>query len=633
MGRDEKERNHWVRALESVIRDCGGYRKTPKNKESASEALKHKIVEADQHLSDIILQVRGLESLREHASEKERKNVDELITSSNKLMDTVKHAIILLQMARNKIEVPDDVRKEDKENVNHGSDGGGDVPVKATDADNDRYASTSKPTTAASEVAQQSKVPPQYVPPISYSRQSQLHPELMCFDWLRSSYDRLTFQLYKESLKPLAYSDEEEFYDADEELIDLDKTEVTIPDGPMRDMSYEEAESFDFGDAQEDFDAIYDNAEEHDVGNVQQEHGSVLVHLLSQVSIGMDLTKVTLPTFILERRSLLEMYADFFAHPDAFVITVDLESPQERFVSVVKYYLNAFYAARKSGVAKKPYNPILGETFRCRYNVPGLPPSGKKTDSGPFPGSDENQLTFIAEQVSHHPPVSAFYAEHPSKHISFHAHIYTKSSFLGLSIGVANIGCGTVILHDYNEQYTVTFPSGYGRSIMSTPWVELGGKVKITCEKTGYYADIDFLTKPFFGGKPHRIQGNLYREGNKKPFMTVRGEWNSIIMAKPAYGDEYLFIDVRAQPEMKKECVPVMQQSERESRRLWRHVTAALLRNRINIATTAKRMIEQRQRAEAKQRLESGERWKTRFFSLAPDEREAFSLLFLRVHS
>ena len=29
--------------------------------------------------------------------------------------------------------------------------------------------------------------------------------------------------------------------------------------------------------------------------------------------------KVTLPTFILEKRSLLEMYADFFAHPDLFV--------------------------------------------------------------------------------------------------------------------------------------------------------------------------------------------------------------------------------------------------------------------------------------------------------------------------
>ena len=49
------------------------------------------------------------------------------------------------------------------------------------------------------------------------------------------------------------------------------------------------------------------------------QHGSVITHLLSQVKLGMDLTKVVLPTFILERRSLLEMYADFFAHPDIFV--------------------------------------------------------------------------------------------------------------------------------------------------------------------------------------------------------------------------------------------------------------------------------------------------------------------------
>ena len=49
------------------------------------------------------------------------------------------------------------------------------------------------------------------------------------------------------------------------------------------------------------------------------EHGSVITHLLSQVRIGMDLTKIVLPTFILEKRSLLEMYADFLAHPDLFV--------------------------------------------------------------------------------------------------------------------------------------------------------------------------------------------------------------------------------------------------------------------------------------------------------------------------
>jgi hypothetical protein len=72
--------------------------------------------------------------------------------------------------------------------------------------------------------------------------------------------------------------------------------------------------------------------------------------------------------------------------------------------------------------------------------VPGLAPTGVQTLDGPYPGADVNQLTFIAEQVSHHPPISAFYAEHPGKKISFGAHIWTKSSFLGLSIGVHNIG-------------------------------------------------------------------------------------------------------------------------------------------------------------------------------------------------
>ena len=33
-------------------------------------------------------------------------------------------------------------------------------------------------------------------------------------------------------------------------------------------------------------------------------------------------------------------------------------------VQVVRWYLSAFHAGRRSEVAKKPYNPILGEVFR-----------------------------------------------------------------------------------------------------------------------------------------------------------------------------------------------------------------------------------------------------------------------------
>lgn len=58
---------------------------------------------------------------------------------------------------------------------------------------------------------------------------------------------------------------------------------------------------------------------EGDLGEVGDGQRSVIMHIISQLRLGMDLTRVTLPTFILERRSLLEMFADFLGHPDYFV--------------------------------------------------------------------------------------------------------------------------------------------------------------------------------------------------------------------------------------------------------------------------------------------------------------------------
>lgn len=114
--------------------------------------------------------------------------------------------------------------------------------------------------------------------------------------------------------------------------------------------------------------ALYEDESDNDLS--MESHGSVVTHLLSQVKIGMDLTKVVLPTFILERRSLLEMYADYFAHPDLFIRIADLKEPRERMMQVVRWYLSAYHAGRKSTVAKKPYNPIIGEIFRCHWDIP-----------------------------------------------------------------------------------------------------------------------------------------------------------------------------------------------------------------------------------------------------------------------
>ena len=117
-----------------------------------------------------------------------------------------------------------------------------------------------------------------------------------------------------------------------------------------------------------------------------------------------------------------------------------------------QFYLFFLHAGRKSSIAKKPYNPILGETFRCHWKadepiVQGVT-DGSVTKSstsqaeedlsndGPLPWCEADDLVFVAEQVSHHPPISAFYAEHVKKRISVNAHIYTKSSFLGMSVRI-----------------------------------------------------------------------------------------------------------------------------------------------------------------------------------------------------
>jgi len=83
----------------------------------------------------------------------------------------------------------------------------------------------------------------------------------------------------------------------------------------------------------------------------------------------------------------------------------DFTDPRDRMVQTVRWFLSAFHAGRRSEVAKKPYNPIIGEIFRCWWDCDE---KGKENTNlvpdGPVPWCSTNQLTFIAEQVSHHPP-------------------------------------------------------------------------------------------------------------------------------------------------------------------------------------------------------------------------------------
>ncbi|XP_047103057.1 oxysterol-binding protein-related protein 11-like isoform X2 [Schistocerca piceifrons] len=338
-----------------------------------------------------------------------------------------------------------------------------------------------------------------------------------------------------------------------------------------------------------------------------EEHKSVILHLLSQLKLGMDLTRVVLPTFILERRSLLEMFADCMGHTAEFVRIPDADTPEARMLAVLEWYLTSFHMGRRSPVAKKPYNPIIGEIFRCSWRLV-LPVDEKQTTDN---SCNEITVTYIAEQVSHHPPVTAFYVECPSKNICLNASIWTKSNFSGMSIGANMIGEINLYLGVHKEKYTFSLPAVYARSILSVPWVELGGKVTLT-SSSGFSANIIFHTKPFYGGKVNAVTSDVKNETGTI-ICKIQGEWNSHFeFTYPNAATK--IIEVNSLDIYKKRVRPIEKQATFESRRMWLKVTEALKNKDIIAATAHKRQLEERQREGERRRSEQGESFPTSFF-------------------
>nr|XP_025046075.1 oxysterol-binding protein-related protein 10 [Pelodiscus sinensis] len=368
--------------------------------------------------------------------------------------------------------------------------------------------------------------------------------------------------------------------------------------------------------------------EEEDLG-VMEDQRSIILHLISQLKLGMDLTRVVLPTFILEKRSLLEMYANFMAHPDLFLSIAAGATPEERIICFVEYYLTAFHEGRKGAVAKKPYNPIIGESFHCSWDVPNDKVKSFRTNSASVISKDQTKelgqdqsvcykLRFVAEQVSHHPPVSCFYCECKEKGMCVNTHVWTKSKFLGMSIGVSMVGEGVLYLMEHEEEYVFTLPSAYARSILTIPWVELGGKVSINCAKTGYSATVTFHTKPFYGGKVHRVTAEVKHNPTNTIVCKAQGEWNGTLEFTYSNGETKV-IDTTKLPVMRKKIRPIAKQGPFESRHLWQHVTNSLKEGNIDAATEHKHRLEERQRAEERQRVAINTPWQPKYFTKEGD--------------
>uniref|UniRef100_A0A7N8Y6D0 Oxysterol binding protein-like 5 n=1 Tax=Mastacembelus armatus TaxID=205130 RepID=A0A7N8Y6D0_9TELE len=321
------------------------------------------------------------------------------------------------------------------------------------------------------------------------------------------------------------------------------------------------------------------------VETVSEENKGLIWGLLKQLRPGMDLSKVVLPTFILEPRSFLDKLSDYYYHADLLSQAALEESAYGRIKQVLRWYLSGFYKKPKG--LKKPYNPILGETFRCCC-----------------------AHTFkmcTKTSVSHHPPVSAFYVCNRKDGFSISGSILAKSKFYGNSLSAILDGKARLLFLGRDEEYVITMPYAHCKGILyGTMTLELGGKVTIECEKTKCFTELEFKLKPFLGGScsVNQISGKIFVE--EELLATVDGHWDSevFIHEKRTGQQETLWNptrDIRSS-RLKRQVVQIDQQGEFESERLWQHVTSAIMDRDQLRATQEKFVLEEAQRKEARER-------------------------------
>ncbi|KAI9663385.1 MAG: Oxysterol binding protein [Alyxoria varia] len=345
-----------------------------------------------------------------------------------------------------------------------------------------------------------------------------------------------------------------------------------------------------------------------------QAKGSWSSFLKSLASFNGDLSSMTAPPFILSSTSLTEYSSYWAEHPSVFVAPAEEQDPQKRALLVLKWFLTTLkqqYSSRSEnlGSEKKPLNPFLGEVFL-----------GKWEDE-----TGETQL--ISEQVSHHPPVTAYCIRNKSHGVRLQGYNGQKASF-SKRIDVKQVGHALLHLEKYNETYLITLPFLHIEGLwVGAPFVELNGKSYIN-SSSGYTAKIDYTGRGWLSGKKNTFAASLYPQGKEKETLyTVDGQWTGEFTIKDAKSKSKVDTwNGKTQKTSPFKVASIEEQDELESRRAWRKVADALAKGDMNATSNEKSLIENSQRELRKKEQAEGKEWESIFFSRR-DNDEVFAKL------
>lgn len=395
-----------------------------------------------------------------------------------------------------------------------------------------------------------------------------------------------------------------------------------------------------------------------------------------------DLASVrfSLPSQLLEPTPNLE-YWNYLDAPNAFIAIGTADEPVDRMLEVLRFWFTKDLKYAK-GRPCKPYNSCLGEFFRCNWeaedNAPlintkevsseetGAPgssassiksaklavPSGLGSGNskaastvsiqqvGANPTAPAVRVSYLTEQTSHHPPVSAFYISCPEKGLHARGFDQITAKFTGTSIKVSpgehNLGIFVTVEKRDHETYQLTHPAAHlGGLLRGALSVSVGDSAYITCPKTKLKAILNYYDEGWLRGSTNKVEGIIFKydpENDDKVrirdvpeediLVRLNGPWKEKVefTLGPKPFDSHpqeartTIIDIAPLSVAPKSLPPEDQQLPNESLKLWGGVTKAILSKQFSKATTLKQELEEAQREKARQREQKNETWKPVFF-------------------
>ncbi|KAF2075865.1 hypothetical protein CYY_002851 [Polysphondylium violaceum] len=345
-----------------------------------------------------------------------------------------------------------------------------------------------------------------------------------------------------------------------------------------------------------------DSPKEEAVETLNASKREIMMSLIKQIKVGGEVVHMVLPCFLLQPRSTLESFTDMFSCLDELFKVNEINDSQQRFLQFIKFYLSGWHT-RPMGI-KKPFNPVIGEVFEGFWDKSSVPISNSNNNS-----EMEDITVFEAEQISHHPPLSAYCLYNKARGIVVNGNVtpaYVK--YLGNSAESHLQGVLSFNFFNVGERFTATLPT------IGVKGIILGKLSPFTCgkaivENDRFKCELEFLYKGLLGRTKNinGIKGEIYDQG--KLIYKLKGNWDKKVYLVKPDDTETLLLDVSTLKPYHIGTKPIEEQPPNSSYHMWQKVTENILANNDRETAAEKQKIEEKQRIEEAERKKTGKKW------------------------